>query len=353
MDIYLMDGLDGPSEIIDQFESVIWTVQYSDLGELQLVLPATDKNIDMIQTGLYLVRDFDCKPNEYQNVMLIDRTELSYDVEDGWRITVSGKSLKYLMHRRIVWHNTTIDGNLEDGIRLVIDENCINPTNANRKISDMIMTAKKNLTETVTDVQLFGEYIDEWLVEICTQYELGWEIYIKNGKYVFDLYQGVDRTYDQNVVLPVVFSPEFDNLQSSNYIRSIEEYCNAAVVAGEGEGATQRSVVIGDTSGIKRIETFIDGSSLVSDKIITLDVYLKMLEDYGKTEMANITAKIESFEGTILSDGMYKLNRDYFLGDVVQIVNEHGIRATTRISEIIYSEDESGQLYTPTFSAWE
>ena len=37
----------------------------------------------------------------------------------------------------------------------------------------------------------------------------------------------------------------------------------------------------------------------------------------------------------------------------VQIVNEHGIRATTRISEIIYSEDESGQLYTPTFSAWE
>ena len=285
--------------------------------------------------------------------MIIKDTELSFDVEDGWRITAIGWSLKNILHRRIVWNSTTIDGNLEDGIRQVINENCINPKVAARKIPNLILASKCNFSDTVSDVQLFGEYIDEWLTEVCTEHGLGWEIYIENGKYVFELYKGTDRTYSQNAVIPVVFSPEYDNLQSSAYKETDDDFCNAAVVAGEGEGATQRSVVIGTATGLDRFETLVDGSSLVSEKIITLDVYLKMLEDYGNTELANMTAKSESFEGTILSDGMYKLNRDYFLGDVVQIVNEHGIRATTRISEIIYSEDENGSLYTPTFTAWE
>lgn len=50
---------------------------------------------------------------------------------------------------------------------------------------------------------------------------------------------------------------------------------------------------------------------------------------------------------------MYVLNRDYFLGDLVQIENEKGIKAAPRITEIIYAEDENGSSVVPTFSEWE
>lgn len=47
------------------------------------------------------------------------------------------------------------------------------------------------------------------------------------------------------------------------------------------------------------------------------------------------------------------MNEDYFLGDVVQVINEYGISAAPRIVEIIESEDENGKSTVPTFSTWE
>ena len=55
----------------------------------------------------------------------------------------------------------------------------------------------------------------------------------------------------------------------------------------------------------------------------------------------------------MVSDGNYVLNKDYFLGDIVQVINEYGISATPRIIEIIESEDENGTSVVPTFSTWE
>lgn len=47
------------------------------------------------------------------------------------------------------------------------------------------------------------------------------------------------------------------------------------------------------------------------------------------------------------------MNKDYFLGDIVQVINAYGIRAMPRIIEIIESEDENGASTVPTFSTWE
>ena len=80
--------------------------------------------------------------------------------------------------------------------------------------------------------------------------------------------------------------------------------------------------------------------------------YYKLLQDYGK-EQLNEVSDTESFEGNVVSDGNYKLNQDYFLGDLVQVKNEFGIEATPRIIEIIESEDEKGTAIVPKFSTWE
>jgi len=165
-------------------------------------------------------------------------------------------------------------------------------------------------------------------------------------------YQGTDRTYDQDDVIPVVFSPEFDNLASSSYRYNGSEFANAALVGGEGEGIEKITASVGTASGINRFEAFLDGSNVSSDgEIITPETYALMLENYGKEQLFN-KASQTNVSGTIISNGMYSLNVDYFLGDMVQIIN-NGISAKSRITEIIYAEDDNGARLVPTFSDWE
>lgn len=353
MDIYVLDGLNGVADLISSYQSVIWNVQYFGQNDFQLVVNASTINVDILQPGAYLVRDIDMDNGEFHNVMVIQNYKLDFDTEKGWLLTLSGKGLKNdLLKRRIVWAQTNLNGLAEVGIRQVITENVISPTNTARTIDDFVLDQINNFEETI-EQQLLGENIATWLEEICTKYGYGWDIYIKNNQYVFKLYKGTDRTYDQSAVPPVVFSPEYDNLLSSSYNYNLESYKNAALVGGEGEGTAQRTATIGTATGLNRYETYIDGGSVSSNgQIITLETYTKMLEEYGQTQLDQ-TAYTESFSGDIDSVGLYVLNRDYFLGDLVQIENEKGIKAAPRIIEIIYAEDENGSSVVPTFSQWE
>ena len=353
MDIYVLDGLNGIIDIISTFQSCIWNVQYFGQNDFQLVVNASTENVDVLQPGKLLVRDMDISGSTYKNVMVIQSYKLDFDTEKGWLLTLTGKGLKNdILKRRIVWNQTNLTGKAEVAIRQVINENVITPQDSARAISGFTLAASHGYTESI-DTQLLGENLAEWLEEICTTYGFGWDVYISSNHYVFNLYKGADRTYDQSVNTPVVFSPEFDNLLSSSYEYSVAKYENAALIGGEGEGDSRRTATIGTATGISRCEAFIDGGSVSSNgEIITVTQYLQMLREYGQTQLDQ-TAFTKAFSGTIDADGLYKINQDFFLGDVVQIENEKGITATPRIIEVIYAEDENGSSVVPTFSEWE
>lgn len=353
MDIYVLDGLTGVKDIISSYQSVIWNVQYFSQNDFELVVNASTTNVEVLKPGAYLVRETDITSDGFTNVMVIQNYKLDFDTEKGWLLTLTGKGLKNdLLKRRIVWSQTNLTGLAEVGIRQVITENVISPTDSSRQISNFILDDINNFTETI-ELQLLGENIAEWLEEICTTYGYGWDIYIKNNQYVFKLYKGTNRTYDQSEVTPVVFSPEFDNLLSSSYTYNMSKYQNAALIGGEGDGIDQRTATIGTATGLNRYEAYIDGGSVSSNgDIITVEQYTAMLQEYGQTQLDQ-TAYTESFSGEIDSEGLYKINQDFFLGDIVQIQNEKGIQATPRIIEIIYAIDEQGSSVVPTFSEWE
>lgn len=352
MDIYVMDGLNGITNILSTYQSVIWNVQYFDQNDFQIITNASEDNLNMLQVGAYLVRDVDISGNTYNNVMVISGYQLTFDSENGWMLTITGKGLKSIVGQRIIWSQTNLTGYAEAGIRQVITDNIISPSDNKRKIDNFILDDSNGFTDTI-EQQLFSENIAEWLVEICKTYNYGWDVYIKNGKYVFKLYKGTDRTYDQNIVVPVVFSPEFDNLLSSTYNYVTADYKNAALIGGEGEGTSQRTASIGSSTGLSRREAYVDGSSVSSNgEIITVEQYTELLKEYGQTQLDQ-TAFTQKFSGNIDPDGLYKINQDYFLGDVVQIENEKGIKAAPRIIEIIYAEDDNGSSVVPTFSEWE
>lgn len=344
MNIYVLNSSGSPIGMIETYQSVIWNVQYFSRNDFQLVTNASDDNLSLLQVGNLLVREIDKTNNTYQNVMLIAKKELSFDTEYGWILKVTGKGLKNILARRIVWSQLNLSGTVEDSIRTVITNNVINPSNNDRKIPNLQLDDKANLTDTA-EIQLLGENIAQWLEDVCTQYGYGWDIYIDSGSFIFKLYKGVTR--------PVIFSPYFDNLYSSTYSYNLDNYANAALVGGEGDGINQKTATVGSGSGLDRYEQFIDGNNVSSNgEIITLETYIQMLESYGNEQLASYQ-KTQTFEGEIEPNGVFKLNQDYFLGDVVTVENEKGISANPRIIEIIYSEDANGINVVPTFSEWE
>jgi len=344
VNIYVLNSSGSPIGMIETYQSVIWNVQYFSRNDFQLVTNASDDNLSLLQVGNLLVREIDKTNNTYQNVMLIAKKELSFDTEYGWILKVTGKGLKNILARRIVWSQLNLSGTVEDSIRTVITNNVINPSNNDRKIPNLQLDDKANLTDTA-EIQLLGENIAQWLEDVCTQYGYGWDIYIDSGSFIFKLYKGVTR--------PVIFSPYFDNLYSSTYSYNLDNYANAALVGGEGDGINQKTATVGSGSGLDRYEQFIDGNNVSSNgEIITLETYIQMLESYGNEQLASYQ-KTQTFEGEIEPNGVFKLNQDYFLGDVVTVENEKGISANPRIIEIIYSEDANGINVVPTFSEWE
>ena len=351
MDIYTINKNLEITGIISSFQSVIWNMQYFSRGDLELVVPATQKNLDLLKPGNFLIRGIDIKDSTLKNVMIIESRSIEEKEDKGYLLTVRGKGLKNILSQRIVWSQLNYEEEtVENIIRDVIDKNVINPDNVDRKIEKLYLTNVKGFTETTT-LQLFSENIAEWLESVCTQYGYGWDIYIKNGHFFFDLYKGTDRSY--NSESPVVFSPSFDNLYSSKYDSSLENYANVALVGGEGEGTAKKTVYIGSASGLDRFEGYIDGSSVASNEGYILEQpYEDMLRSYGEEHIKEYQVK-ETLEGTINAFGMYQLDRDFFLGDIVQVTNDKGIISTPRITEIIYSEDSNGISIVPTFTEWE
>ena len=347
--IYIMDGLNGITDFVEVYQSNIWNVQYFGQSEFQLILAGTEENINKLAVGRYLVREEDIGDG-FQNVMVIEGQKLSYDSDEGWMLKVAGRGLKSIVGRRIVWKQTTMSGTFERAVRQVIMDNIISPEDDRRRISDFTMEEEKGYTDEA-EVQLLGENIADWLTAACESYGYGWDVYIKDG-YVFKLYKGEDRSYDQDVNTPVVFSEDYDNLLQSTYTKDKVSYGNAALIGGEGEGVNKRTATIGETEDLERYEQYIDGSSVSSNgAIITVEQYTKLLEDFGREKLT--ASDVAKFSGEIQPDGIFKINEDYFLGDIVQIDTNRGIKATPRIIEIIYAEDVNGFSVVPTFSEWE
>ena len=352
MGIYVLNGLNGVIDIVNEYASSIWTVQFYGQNDFQLVVPVGKKTMSDFQLGRLLVREEDITANGYKNVMIIEGLQMDFDADKGWMLTATGRGLKSILARRIVWGQATMSGKVETSIRSIITDNVISPSLTNRTIDDFVLDSAKNFPEEA-DIQLFGENIAEWLESVCMEYGYGWDVEIINSKYTFKLYKGTDRSYNQSSVPPVVFSPDFDNLLSSQYKFNRADYKNAALVGGEGEGTSKTTVSVGGAQGLSRYEAYIDGSSVSSNgEIITLATYKELLKTYGREQLTH-TSYEANFSGSIDSHGMFEINSDYFLGDIVEVDNGIGVTATARISEIIYAEDTNGTSTVPTFTEWE
>lgn len=441
MQAYVLDTNFNTIDLIDTFMSFIWTDRYYGYGEFELVIPVKTSYINSIQKGRYLYR------KETEHIMIVETMQVITDVEEGNSIIVSGRSLEYILHRRVIWESTELTGNFQDGIFRLLNANVINPMITHRKIPFFKYKKSEDpyILKQELELKLHGENLYDVILMICQERSIGFKITVDSNNYfVFELYHGMDRSYLQEENPWIVFSPQFENLVHTEYIESSLDLETASLVFGqvltinEETGLAEEKEVLRDIvskdypfTGLSRreiaIETnvrhetidkeelgtpedrvdihkyqiyepvyfdregwekwqkehpystlltkedfyeydwvFIDGPSMdayeqaLKDAQQAIDAEYEKLVNDANTNMENDMAQAglnelsnykiyQSFDGELQALNQYILNRDFYIGDVVQVVNEYGLQGISRIVEIVYSHDINGDLMYPTF----
>ena len=296
MDITILNYNLDAIKVFDTYNSLIWTDRYNEYGDFEIYTPMTDDILTYMRQGYYLQR------KDSDHVMIIESLKVTTDIDEGSNLTVTGRSLESLLERRIIWGQKTVNGSLHDGIKTLLTENIISPSNADRKISPFMFqdSTDPTILALTIDAQYTGDNLYETIQKICAERDIGFRVTLNDSKqFVFELYMGVDRSYNQTSNSYVVFSPKFDNLISSNYIESKKPLKNVTLVGGEGEGSERRYTAVGNVAGISRREIFTDARDISSNtgtegETMTNDEYIALLRQRGKEKLSE-NAEIYSF----------------------------------------------------------
>lgn len=345
MDLQVLDTNFNVIAILDAYESFIWTDRYDECGDFELYTPLTNDILGFIKAEYYI------RNKKSEHVMIVESLEIKSDVDEGTRLTVTGRSLESILDRRIIWKTKTISDSLQNAVKTLLNECIISPEDGDRKIDNFIFedTDDPAIAELSVEGQYTGDNLYDVIHTICDNAKIGFKITLNDSnQFVFKLYSGIDRSYDQLNNPYVVFSPSFENLANSNYVESISAMKNVALVGGEGEGTARVYATAGSASGLGRREMFTDANGVSSDNIGTASSYSSLLVQKGNEELAE-NSMITSFEGEAETSITYKYGEDFFIGDIVQLANEYGHETKARVVEMVMSEDTSSVSAYPTF----
>lgn len=237
--------------VIDTYESMIWTDRYNSYGDFEIFFAM---DTQLLQ---YLKEDYYLWLKDSEHCMIIEDIKINADTEEGNHLIVTGRSLESILERRIIWGQRIFNGNLQNGIQTMLNECIISPSIADRKISNFVFVPSTDpkITSLKIDNQYTGDCLYDVVKGLCEENNIGFKIVLTDeNKFAFSLYAGVDRSYEQTENPYVVFSPNFENIINSNYYSSRASFRNVTLIAGEGEGASRRTVIVGSASGLDRRE---------------------------------------------------------------------------------------------------
>lgn len=353
MNLYVLDKDFKAVGIVDGFISMIWNDRYNDAGDFELYISAYSPALEFLKQDYYLTFD------KSEHTMIIETIIIETDIEDGSYAKIQGHSLEYILSRRIVWNQTVLSGNLQNALKTLINDAIISPAKTERQISNFIFKDSDDpvITALTIDTQYTGDSLFDVVSDICNEAAIGFKITLDSqNRFVFELYTGRNRTYDQYILPYVIFSSDFDNLLNSNYLTSIESMKTVTLVAGEDKAQNRKTIeVYGDDTmtGLYRRELYTDARDVRSEdnqgNPIPDATYYAQLTQRGKEDLLEYK-KAVAFEGEAETSMSFKYGTDFFMGDIIQVRNEFGIQGKVRITEFVSSEDANGYKEYPTFT---
>jgi Siphovirus ReqiPepy6 Gp37-like protein len=358
MDLTLLTDQLQAIAVLDIYESLIWNEKYNSFGDFEILVPINTQIVNFLKEDYYLrIPDSD-------HLMIVEGLSLHSGTDVGSTLKIRGRSLETILERRVVWTKTVLKGNLQTEIQRLLNENAISPSIRERQISRLRFVSSTDplITSLTIDCQLLGEDLYSVIEQLCKTNGIGFKITLtESDTFIFQFYAGVDRSYNQNTYPYIIFSPEFDNILYGDYIEDISPFKTVSLVGGEtgvGSGrATTSIAALGQPenggSDLTRREMFIDAGSVSKniDGVVLSDAdYITHLKQKGLEEL-NKSTFVKTFEGQIDTTSMYTYGIDFNIGDIVQVEDEYGHEALSRVVELIRSQDSSGLKIYPTFSS--
>lgn len=282
MDLYILNPDLEIIKVIDSSSSVIWTRRYYEAGDFEVYIKADEEILNFLQPDHYIMR------YDSDTTMVIDKPQLTTDEEEGDYLTVTGQDLKSLLKRRIIWASAyNVSGTVKECVNKILMDNVISPAEESREIKNFVI-ADYNIPDHIIQGQYTGADIYELIVELCKTYDLGWNIRINDSKqFEFYMYEGVNRSYEQDTNDYVVFSNDFENIVTTEYVYDKSALKNVALIGGEGEGSYRRMHSIGNQSDTARREMFVDASDITSDTGIDVTERFTVSSEYKYHDFTN------------------------------------------------------------------
>lgn len=326
---------------INHFDNLIWPDKFNGYAQFELWAPITPENALLIKKGNILWCGGD-------NAAVIEIVKSSIDDRGDKIYNVKGRTLESLLTTRIVWGTYNANNKHTSTIMYdLVNQNCINPTNAKRKIPFLEIATDENIGTKQTYQKTGGEVYDA-LLNLARNDDIGFNVLFKpkEKKLIFKVIAGDDKTVNQNILDPVEFSTDLEDILSSSYYSNDQDLKSVALVLGEGEGAQRESQVSGNdnSSLFERRELYVDARDLQSQMtdengdIITIpsNEYTEMLIQRGSEKLA-VCETTEMFEAKlrVFGDVQYEFGIDYQKGDKVTIRdNELNVVVSARITEV-------------------
>lgn len=301
---------------IDDYESLILNKSYSGVGTFALHVNENTNNADKLLKENII---FTTPKKAY----IILHREI--DSVDG-KLVVKGLELKSYLSRLITYPPEgqayhRINNNVETIMKEYVTNQLalrgitnivVNP-NLNRGITTVFQTRYKNLADELEKLSILSG--------------LGWDVTLdlENKKFIFDIVEGKDKSINQSILPPAIFSIEYDNIAEQKLIDSKLNYANIAVVAGQGEGADRAISIVGNADGLDRFELFVDARDLENND------YLPARGEQKLSELKEIL----TFDSQVLTDKNLRYEEDFNLGDISTIINKKwNVSVDRRITEL-------------------
>lgn len=365
--------------IIDLYKELVWTDRYWEVGEFELVVPATVGNYNILNKAKFLFID------AASQAMLVESVVFEVDVETGERlIRAQGESLeswtKHLStHNYIASTSNTNERNytkyteslspldmISTRMTAAIQFHFIPVPARVRNIltrpgwmpgvpgasTTIIPEGRTNPWPDPVEWEVVPQNLYDLIYPIAQNYGIGikFDVNRTERRLRFGPYLGRDRTSSQTLNPAVIFSPNLNNLSKTTEIRSIKDYKNVVHVFHPN----QPFPVVVYAPGVSRTTTSIDQRSLsIFDESIDLPRgpdLSQALYDIGKKALEEHQS-INLVDGELTMNSMYKYKTHYDVGDLVEVHSEDGMIREMIVTEHIWTSDESGDKSYPTLAA--
>ena len=333
MELYIYDRAAGLMGVLEAATSIRWRRRYFEPGEVEIHVPATRENIELLAEGRIIRRT--------------DRVEAAI-IEgiavDGDDLGITGRMLSSLLERAILSKRYTLRGTAEQAMLALIPE-------GTRVVPELAAAEETGVGGGAVEMQATYKNLLTVEERLSKASGLGFRVRYAPGVMTFEVYAGTDHSVLQKERPVVIFSDEFGNLADPKYTRTSTGYKNKAYVAGEGEG-TDRTVVVVDLSdGEEARELYVDARDIQRDEDTTDEDYRAMLYQRGLEKLAGCQ-RTESFEGTGKSIENFAYMADWDLGDIVTVYHAAlGLIMHERVTEVEEVYEGGIFTFTPVFGS--